>query len=124
MTIPALAPMRVEAVSSSGSCRRVRVVSSVAAARNVATAAQMERQRSAGARAAALDDYVVRRMLADRASVAVPAGSEAASDRFGALRRRVIAREAAARGVLAMPPAPSWLGPASAVLESPSDLGS
>jgi hypothetical protein len=90
----------------------------------VATAALRKLQRSADARAAALDDYVVRRIIADRAAVAVPDSSEAAGDRFDALRRRVAARETAARRISVLS-APSWTdAAASAALEAPSDLGS
>ena len=78
----------------------------VATAQNVAAAARRQRQRSADARAAARDDYVIRRMVAAKASVATPAVDAQAGGRSEALRRRIVAKEnaaAASPSMLAQP---------------------
>jgi hypothetical protein len=125
-TLPAPAPVRVGALPLAGTGYRASVVPSTEAARRATAAASRKRQRSADARVAAHDDYVIRRILAERGSTTAPAAGAQSGDRFEALRRRIATKEteAAVRGVSAMPPAPSWLGAASAALEASSDLGS
>ena len=94
--ISAPAPVRVVDTPLAEERGRANRAPTVATAQNVAAAARRKRQRSADARAAARDEYVVMRMVAEKASVATPAVGAQAGDRFEALRRRIVAKETAA----------------------------
>ena len=103
--LSAPAPVRAIDLTPPETRTRASRAPSTAAAMRVATGARRESQRKAQARAAAVDDYVIRRIVAEKAAVTMPSASTSAGDRFDALRRRIAAKELAASS--AMPTCPN-----------------